>query len=98
MVQKKQLLMYWRKQGRHEHAIIPGRIVGRRIRRPARKGGQKISVLQRFNPDIHIPATQEDGKRIEQALWEGWELTVEAGTGTVWIGSREEKIGACVKK
>lgn len=48
--------------------------------------------MKRFDPAIHHPATEADWKKIENALWEGWELMVEEGTGEVWIGSREDKI------
>ncbi len=45
-----------------------------------------------FNPSIHHPATAESRHRIENALWEGWELMVDEASGDVWIGYWEECI------
>lgn len=48
--------------------------------------------MVRFDPCIHLPATGKDHRRLENALWEGWELMVDEVTGEAWIGDREEKI------
>lgn len=50
------------------------------------------SAVLGFNPYKHFPETDDDRQKIEYALWMGWELTVDAKTGEVWIGDREEKI------
>lgn len=50
-----------------------------------------MNGLERFDPARHIPVTDGDRDLIENALWTGWELMVDA-RGTVWIGDHEERI------
>lgn len=52
--------------------------------------------MERFEPKRHLPKSQEDRKKIENALWEGWELWVNVDNGVVWIGRNEEKIADVV--
>lgn len=52
-----------------------------------------MAGMVKFNPYIHIPVTDGDRSRIENALWEGWELMVDPDGG-VWIGAGEERIAA----
>ncbi len=93
MVKTKRFLMYWRRFVRHERIVLPRAMVDKHIRRPVEHLPQSIpAALQRFSPEIHLPATQKDRERMEQALWEGWELMVDGETGEVWIGRREQKI------
>lgn len=49
-------------------------------------------AMERFDPEIHLPETDEDRIEIEKALWQGWELQVDENSGEVWIENREEKI------
>lgn len=49
--------------------------------------------LERFDPDRHMPVTDNDRELIEHALWAGWELMVDAH-GTVWVGDHEAKVAA----
>lgn len=51
-----------------------------------------MGKIVRFDPNVHLPVTDEDRSRIENTLWEGWELMVDETSGDVWIGDREEKI------
>lgn len=51
-----------------------------------------MTAMEAFDPEIHLPETDEDRIKIERSLWEGWELWVEESSGEVWIGNREEKI------
>ncbi len=51
-----------------------------------------MTAMEQFNPEIHLPETDEDRIKIEKALWQGWELQVDENSGEVWIGNREEKI------
>lgn len=49
--------------------------------------------LERFDPDRHIPVTDDDRDLIGYALLAGWELMVDA-RGTVWVGDHEAKVAA----
>lgn len=98
MIKDKKFLMYWRRFGRHERLIIPDMMVDVCIKNPTRKTVKREPVLRKFNPAVHIPATQADRARMEQALWEGWELTVDEATREIWIGNREEKVAACIRR
>lgn len=51
-----------------------------------------MKVMEQFDPEIHLPETDEDRDKIEKALWKGWELQVDENSGEVWIGNKEEKI------
>nr|DAO79447.1 MAG TPA: MH2 domain [Caudoviricetes sp.] len=51
-----------------------------------------MTAMERFDPEIHLPETDEDRIEIEKALWQGWELQVDENSGEVWIENREEKI------
>lgn len=51
-----------------------------------------MKTMEQFDPEIHLPETDEDRVKIEKALWQGWELQVDENSGEVWIGNREEKI------
>lgn len=55
-----------------------------------------MAGMVRFDPKQHIPATEGDRRRIENALWEGWELLVDADGG-VWIGTEERIATVAVK-
>lgn len=50
-----------------------------------------MAMMARFTPGIHQPATEQDRRRMEDALWEGWELMVDPD-GVVWIGAGEEQV------
>ena len=52
-----------------------------------------MTAMEAFNPEIHLPETDEDRAKIEKALWDGGELLVDENSGEVWIGNKEEKIG-----
>ncbi|MCM1543491.1 MAG: helix-turn-helix domain-containing protein [Blautia sp.] len=54
--------------------------------------GKKDGTMEAFDSCVHFPATAGDRHRIENALWEGWELMVDRDTNEVWIGDREELI------
>ncbi len=58
--------------------------------------GSGMGRTVRFDPYNHHPVTDQDRKRIENALWEGWELMVDKSNGDVWIGDREERIAEIV--
>lgn len=51
-----------------------------------------MTAMERFDPEIHLPETDEDRIEIEKALWQGWELQADENSGEVWIENREEKI------
>lgn len=98
MVKEKKFLMYWRRFGRRERTMIPRTLVDKSIMHLANGAVEPKVPLKRFNPEVHIPATQQDSRKMEQALWEGWELAVDEATGEVWIGNREEKVAACIRR
>ena len=51
-----------------------------------------MTAMEAFDPEIHLPETDEDRVKIEKALWDGWELLVDENSGEVWIGNKEEMI------